>query len=301
MLISVTVREVMNPDVVTVPPATSVREVAALLYDRELGSVAVTESGDTVGIVTKTDAVGCLAHDADADALTAGDIMSAPVVTISASASIERAAEKLRDNDIKQLLVTEDGELVGVVNVTNLSYYLPQLAIRSTAEPGEHRGRRADSGPGLLYENVGWETEYVCEDDDCVLVGDTVRFSKDLTDEDVFDFATVTGDTNRLHLDEGYAVETRFQRRIAHGVLTVGVVSAALARLPGLVIYLSQQASFVGPVDIGDRVTAECRVIEDLDGDRYRLQTNVFDGADDLVLDGEATVLIDDLPPSEAV
>ncbi|MDG5777505.1 CBS domain-containing protein [Haloarculaceae archaeon H-GB2-1] len=299
MLIRVTVREVMKPDVVTVVSSKSVRDVANLVFDRDLGSVAVTENGDTVGIVTKTDLVGCLAKHADADAVTAGDIMTTPVVTISPSATIERAATKLRDNDVKQLLVTEDGELAGVVTVTHLSYYLPQLAIRSTAEPEERHGRRAHSGPGLLYEDVDWETEFVCEDEDRVLVGDTVRFSKPLTDQDVFDFAQATGDTNRLHLDEAYANETRFGRRIAHGVLTVGVVSAALARLPGLVIYLSQQASFVGPVDIGDRVTAECRVIEDLDGDRFRLQTNVRDEDGNTVLDGEATVIVDQLPESE--
>ncbi|MFB6184304.1 MAG: CBS domain-containing protein [Haloarculaceae archaeon] len=299
MLVSVTVREVMRPGVVTTAPSTTVRAAAKTLIEEDIGSVVVTDDGETVGIVTKTDVTACLARDADADAVTVDEVMSAPVETIAASENIEQAAELLRKYDVNQLPVTDEGDLVGVVNVTHLSYYLPQIALRSFERPARGRETRTESGPGLLYEATDWTTEHVCRDPDRISVGDVVRFSKTLDDEDVFDFADATGDTNRLHLDDAYAEETRFQQRIVHGVLTVGVVSAALARLPGLVIYISQQSSFQGPVAVGDHVTAVCEVVEDLDGDRYRLSTRVLDGDDDPVLHGESTVLIDALPESE--
>jgi acyl dehydratase len=126
-------------------------------------------------------------------------------------------------------------------------------------------------------------------------VGDTVEFSKTISDADVRRFAVSSGDTNPLHLDEEFAEQTRFKGRIAHGTLVGGLISAALARLPGLTIYLSQDLEFHGPVRIGDRVTAECEIVEDLGHDQYRLTTTVSDG-EEIVIDGEAVVLIDERP-----
>ncbi|MUV90633.1 acyl dehydratase [Halapricum sp. CBA1109] len=126
-------------------------------------------------------------------------------------------------------------------------------------------------------------------------VGDAVEFSKTVSDADVKRFAASSGDTNPLHLDEEFAAQTRFKGRIAHGTLVGGLISAALARLPGLTIYLSQDLEFHAPVRIGDRATAECEVVEDLGRNQYRLTTTVYTD-DEVVIDGEAVVLIDERP-----
>ena len=94
---------------------------------------------------------------------------------------------------------------------------------------------------------------------------------------------------------------TRFGGRIAHGTLVAGLVSAALARLPGLTIYFSQELGFHGPVTIGEQVTAVCEVVEHVGGDRYRLRTDVHDADDERVVEGEAIVVIDDRPASATV
>jgi len=141
----------------------------------------------------------------------------------------------------------------------------------------------------------GWEWERTVEDSDAVAVGDSVTFSKAISDEDVRGFAEASGDTNPLHLEDDYATETRFGGRIAHGMLVGGLISAALARFPGTVVYLSQDFEFEGPVRIGDRATAEVEVIDTLEGGRYQLETKVLVD-DETVIDGEAVVLIDDEP-----
>ena len=117
-------------------------------------------------------------------------------------------------------------------------------------------------------------------------------------DEDVTAFAAASGDTNPLHLDDVFASQTRFRGRIAHGTLIGGLISAALARLPGLTIYLSQDLEFHNPVRVGDRLTAICEIVEDLGDDQYRLTTRVLDG-EDAVIDGEAVVLVDELPDGD--
>lgn len=149
--------------------------------------------------------------------------------------------------------------------------------------------------PGIAYAEEGWSVETQFADPEDVSVGDVVEFSKTLDDEDVRAFAAASGDTNRLHLDESFAEESRFGTTIVHGTLVSGLVSAGLARLPGLVIYLSQETSFLAPVEPGQRATAVCEVVEDLGGGRFRLTTDVSaDGT--TVVDGEAVVLIEDAP-----
>ena len=121
-------------------------------------------------------------------------------------------------------------------------------------------------------------------------VGDAASASIDVTTAAIDAYADLTGDENPIHLDEAYAAETTFGGRIAHGMLGAGVVSAALASLPGDVIYLDQELSFESPVRPGDTLRADAEVIEELGGDRIRVETVAsVDG--ETVIDGEATVL----------
>jgi len=79
------------------------------------------------------------------------------------------------------------------------------------------------------------------------------------------------------------------------------LISAALARLPGVTISLSQDLSFLGPVDVGDRITAVREIVESLGRDEYELTTDVMagEGPDrEQVIEGEAAVLVDEQPAS---
>jgi len=140
-----------------------------------------------------------------------------------------------------------------------------------------------------------WHVELTEHDQSHLGVGDRVEFTKTISDRDIQSFAAASGDTNPLHLDDDFASKTRFRGRIAHGTLASGLISAALARLPGLTIYLSQDIEFHNPVRLGDRLTAECEIVEDLGDDQYRLTTRVVDDGN-TIIDGEAVVLVDELP-----
>ena len=150
--------------------------------------------------------------------------------------------------------------------------------------------------PEVAYREPDWSFERSVDSAADLAVGDWVRFTKRITDEEVRAFARISGDTNRLHLDDAFAKDTRFEGRIAHGTLVSGLISAALARLPGLTIYLSQDLEFRHPIRIGETVTGNCEVIEALGGDRYRVETTLRNEDDETIIAGEAVVLIDDLP-----
>ena len=89
-----------------------------------------------------------------------------------------------------------------------------------------------------------------------VEVNDTNSTSKTITEHNVEVFADLVGDHNPVHLDEEFAATTRFGRRIAHGMLSAGLISSAIANgWPGA-IYLEQSLRFRAPVYLGDTVTA---------------------------------------------
>ncbi|MEI4486053.1 MaoC family dehydratase [Frigidibacter sp. MR17.14] len=124
-------------------------------------------------------------------------------------------------------------------------------------------------------------------------IGMTRYLDKTVTDEDIEMFATVSTDRNPVHLDEAYARETMFHGRIAHGMLTAGLISAVIGeQLPGHgTVYLGQTLKFMAPVRPGDRVHAEVRVAAiDHAKRRVTLETHCSVG-DTVVLKGEATVL----------
>jgi 3-hydroxybutyryl-CoA dehydratase len=127
-------------------------------------------------------------------------------------------------------------------------------------------------------------------------VGKTAQFAKTVTEADVTLFAGVTGDFNPVHVDAVAAAKTRFGGRIAHGMLSAGLISAAIAnRLPGPgSIYLGQTLRFTLPVRIGDTITATITVSEILTKRRVKLSTICTNQNGETVLDGEATVMLDE-------
>ena len=93
-------------------------------------------------------------------------------------------------------------------------------------------------------------------------IGYKTTHMKTVTEADINLFAEVSGDFNPVHISEEYAKKTFFGGRIAHGVIAIGLLSAAMAKLPGLVVFLSQSVRFLKPVRIGDTITAIAEVIE---------------------------------------
>ena len=130
--------------------------------------------------------------------------------------------------------------------------------------------------------------------------GTAAEMAKTVTEADVILFAGVTGDFNPAHVDDEYAKRSRFGGRIAHGMLSAGLVSAVLAmKLPGPgTIYLSQSMRFTRPVMIGDTVTARAEVVEVIAAKRrVRLATTCRNQRGETVLDGEALVMVPDDDP----
>ena len=124
-------------------------------------------------------------------------------------------------------------------------------------------------------------------------VGDRAQFAKTISENDVYLFAGITGDFNPAHVNEEYAKNTFFKTRIAHGILTAGLISAIIGtKLPGPgTIYMKQDLRFLAPVHIGDTISACAEVIEVIpEKNRVKLKTYCVNQENTTVLDGEAMV-----------
>ncbi len=124
-------------------------------------------------------------------------------------------------------------------------------------------------------------------------IGQQASLRRTISETDIVLFAGISGDTNPVHLDDLAAQDSPFGKRIAHGILSAGLISAVIGtRLPGPgTIYLNQTLAFRRPVYIGDTLTATVEV-QALRPDKpiATLRTVVTNQAAEVVIEGEAIV-----------
>ena len=144
-----------------------------------------------------------------------------------------------------------------------------------------------DDARGRMENRTGYSLEDLS-------VGMSAIYEHVVTENDVVQFADISGDRNPVHLDEAYARTTRFKGRIVHGMLSASFISTAIAsKLPGPgSIYLSQNLKFRAPVRAGDTVEARVTVTEIIpDKNRVALKT-VCTVGDKVVIEGDAVVMV---------
>jgi 3-hydroxybutyryl-CoA dehydratase len=120
--------------------------------------------------------------------------------------------------------------------------------------------------------------------------GYTISYSKKITEADVFVFGLISGDWNPIHFDDEFASKTKFGKRIAHGMLTTSLVSAAVAQMPGIIVLVRTEFSYIKPVSIGDTVEVRGKVVKK-EKNRITLEIGCYVGKEKVV-DGKVDLLI---------
>jgi len=127
-----------------------------------------------------------------------------------------------------------------------------------------------------------------------IKINQTYETQKIITGQMVETFAEITGDKNPLHLDEEFASKTIFKKRIAHGILSLGIISSVLGmEFPGPgTIYMKQETKFLKPIYIDEKITIKITVKEKIPGkSRLILVTQIIKEDGSLGIDGEALVM----------
>ncbi len=130
------VRDVMTPEPVSVTEAAGIVEVAEIMRDRDIGDVVVRSNGQVVGILTDRDlVVRGLAGGQDLDSLTAGDLCSGDVASVTSEDSAATAVDLMRTRAIRRLPVIDAGRLVGIVSIGDLAAQRdPESALADISE-----------------------------------------------------------------------------------------------------------------------------------------------------------------------
>ncbi len=126
-------------------------------------------------------------------------------------------------------------------------------------------------------------------------IGQESVFSHRITDEDVKKFVELTGDTNPLHLDDLFAVQRSFEKRVVHGMLTASFVSTVIGTLlpgPGSLWY-EHSFRFLKPVYVGQTIQVHVRVRHKSNAQRVVvLDVHVYGEGNHVVVEGEAKVKV---------
>ncbi len=125
-------------------------------------------------------------------------------------------------------------------------------------------------------------------------VGQSASRTRVITEADVVAFADVCRDHNPVHMDAAYAATTIFKERVAHGMLSAGIMSGLFGEdLPGPgAIYVAQSLKFRAPVKIGDTLVARCEVLNKIPGKNLVVFKTECRVGGKVVVEGEATLLV---------
>jgi 3-hydroxybutyryl-CoA dehydratase len=143
-----------------------------------------------------------------------------------------------------------------------------------------------------MYTSTGGEIKEFEKFEGKLEKGYNFSYEKRVTEIDVQLFGLISGDFSPIHFDESIALKTKFKGRVVHGMLTTSLISAALARLPGLVVIIETHFVYTAPVRIGDKVEVK-GVVEEAEPERKRYKINLVCLANNRkVVEGWAKILI---------
>jgi len=114
------VKDLMNESLISIDVSAPILDAIRTMNTHEIGSVVVTRGNEPIGILTERDCLKKVCGELDCTIATAGEIMSTPLITIDADASLYKAARMMLEHNIRRLLVTSDDKIVGIFTQKDL-------------------------------------------------------------------------------------------------------------------------------------------------------------------------------------
>ena len=115
----ITVQHILRT-IISIDSKAKAKEAARLMFEKRIGSLIANRDGLPFGIVTERDMVKIVAGGMDPAKVTVAEVMTAPLITIDASAPLIDAARRMVEKQVKRLVVTEREKIVGIVSQTDV-------------------------------------------------------------------------------------------------------------------------------------------------------------------------------------
>lgn len=120
-----TILNYMAESLLSIDPTASVLEAIHSMHDNKIRSLLVEENGEFIGIITNHDiSKKVISENLDPEKSQVADIMNFPLIKLEAHESMERAAQVMRDHNVHHLAVTEQGQMLGILSITDHFKYL---------------------------------------------------------------------------------------------------------------------------------------------------------------------------------
>ena len=123
----ITVKDVMTRNIISVLPETSVVEASKIMSSRDISSILIKNQGDYSGIITDRDVMIRIVASGLDPRTPVSSVMSSPLISINEDAGIEEAAELMRVNKIRRLIVKNGSGIVGIISETDIARIEPEL------------------------------------------------------------------------------------------------------------------------------------------------------------------------------
>ena len=156
----------MNTKMVMRDSKASVLELAKVMVDWGVSSVAITDEEDqnnnkkVIGILTERDIVKSIAKGVppDGGGITAGSIMSSPILSIRKGQPIEEAALLMIRNKVRHLLVEDPARnvVIGIISTTDLARFLKKRMKQVSVDREDEKEQQSSSSSQVLLSEA-WE------------------------------------------------------------------------------------------------------------------------------------------------
>jgi len=112
------VKDLMNPNVVSLGPDATLKEASELMSKQKIGSIVVIDKNEPVGIITERDFATKILLKPYSAETKISEVMSSPVIHISSNQSVSDVIDIMANKEIRKIPVIDDGDLIGIITGT---------------------------------------------------------------------------------------------------------------------------------------------------------------------------------------
>ena len=112
------VKEIMNPNVVSLTPEATLKEASELMAKQKIGSVVIIDNGNPVGIITERDFATKVVLQSFSSETKVSEVMSSPVIHVTSDQSVADIIDIMANKDIRKVPVIDDGKVLGMITGT---------------------------------------------------------------------------------------------------------------------------------------------------------------------------------------
>jgi len=139
------VKEIMNPNVVSLEPTATLKEAAKMMSQQKIGSIVIVDENKPLGIITERDFVTKIMLNSYSADSKVSEVMSSPVIHVSPEQSVADVIDIMANKEIRKVPVIDNGEVIGIVTGTEFLRLFVQATDKDMQQAYQQYAKRVFS------------------------------------------------------------------------------------------------------------------------------------------------------------